>query len=81
MYYMFKHCKNCTKETGRSPTCHSTCKYYLSDSKQFNELKEEERKQKNIIKDVRSAQIDGCNRMKDKNTTRPKVTVFRSHKK
>jgi hypothetical protein len=36
-------CKDCTSETGRSPTCHGTCKKYLKFKKEFEKYKNEDK--------------------------------------
>lgn len=37
-------CKGCTKETGRSSTCHTTCSYYLDFCKLNEEVKKSRHK-------------------------------------
>ena len=41
-------CKGCTVETGRSPTCHSTCKRYIEWRQELDKFNATLRKQKEL---------------------------------
>ena len=43
---MIKCCLGCTPETGRSSTCHGTCKRYLGEKAAHEEKRKQERKNK-----------------------------------
>lgn len=64
--YFKECCYKCTKETGRSPGCHSTCNKYLEARELYEKEMSYVKTNKKMINETKSYVVCAINNMKNK---------------